>query len=102
VEGGILKLLLLGIIIPAALGYVAARWWVTGEATWPGMKSSHLTVQGGTARALALACFGVALLIHARWCWGVLRMRGFYAAGTILALIGILAGLGLALWLHFS
>lgn len=91
--GGRIKLLLLGILLPAVILRIACRAWLTQEAWWPGRQGSGVTVHGESAQAIAIVYLCVAAFVHFRWCWGLLQWDRTFQAGTVCSLLIFLGAL---------
>ncbi|MBK1830101.1 hypothetical protein JIN77_05170 [Verrucomicrobiaceae bacterium R5-34] len=99
-NGGVFKLVLLGVLLPGWIMYHASEAWLNESAIWYG-QSTDVTLSGPAARAMAIVYGGVALFCHFRWFWG---LQGYYRTweiGTIVALLGFVGGLITALVLAF-
>ena len=91
-SGGKGKIILLGIVIPAVIGFLAAKAWITEEAFWPG-KRGGMTITDDAARAMAVCYLSVALFCHFRWFWGLLGAPRIFLAGTVCSLLAFLVSL---------
>ena len=54
------KLLLLGILLPVVIAYLAAQAWVHETAYWPGRGTRGVNITGDAARYLAVCYLSVA------------------------------------------
>ena len=91
-NGGSLKLLVLGIIVPGTVAYFGYQAWASQEAWWPG-RGGGVMVHGEAAQAMAAAYLSMAAFIHFRWFWGLLRAERTFQAGTVLSLFSFLIAL---------
>ncbi|MEC5129220.1 hypothetical protein VSU19_20840 [Verrucomicrobiales bacterium BCK34] len=91
-SGGSVKLVVLGFALPSVIFYFAIKGWITQEALWIG-RDNDQEVSGVSAQAISVAYFGVGLVCHIRWFWGLLGFGRIFEVGTILSVILILAGL---------
>ena len=94
-NGGKVKLVVLGLLVPAIIAGFAARSWIQQEAWLPTKTSGWYGVHGQDALATAAAYLSAAVFMHSRWCWGLLGFDRIFQAGTILAL---LAFVGSMIW----
>lgn len=85
-----------GLLLPAIpiayalYGFIAGEIWIPGRRGGPWL---HLS--GIDAYAIATAVFGVGLLFHIKHIWGGSeRLSPWVQPAQILALIGIIAGIG--------
>lgn len=95
--GGKVKLVLLGILLPLGLAWLAADDWTSEQAYIPGGRGGGITVHGDAARAVACCLGFAALFAHARWFWGLLNLYGTWKVLTVLSLIGLLCSMAAAL-----
>lgn len=95
-NGGRVKLVVLGIIVPLIIAWFAGKAWISQEATWFGHRGSSMLVKGDTARALAVCEFAAAAFCHFRWFWGLLPAYRVFTYGTALSMILGLGGFGAA------
>jgi hypothetical protein len=96
-EGGRVKLILLGLVVPGVIAYFAARAWVNQQAYWPGSRGSGMTVRGEAAQALAMAYMSIGAFMHFRWCWGLMSAHRTFQIGTVCSLLVFLGCLIYAL-----
>ena len=102
-SGGLFKLVILGCLVPLAIGYFAVDGWIEREAVWFGSRRSRVRLTGLAAQAMSVSYFSMAVFCHFRWCWGLLGHYAIWKAGSVLALLGFLGGLGVAfhqVWVH--
>lgn len=97
-SGGYLKLFLLGILLPGAIGYFGVQAWNTGEVAWLNSE----TLKGLPAKSLAGTYLSLALFCHSRWFWGIVPVHFLFKIGSLVSLLGLLAALGTALYHLFS
>jgi hypothetical protein len=97
-SGGYLKLFILGIILPGAVGYFGWLAWTTGQAAWFDSK----VVEGLAAQSLAVAYSSLALFCHSRWFWGIVPVNFLFKIGTLISLLGLIAALGIGLYHLFT
>jgi len=100
-SGGWVKMVLLGIIVPVGIGYAGVQAWMTEEAVWFGRRGVDLVVRGRTARALGVVYGSVGLFCHFRWLWGLIPVYRVFEIGTMASLLGILGGIGFAVYYAF-
>lgn len=100
-SGGRVKLVLLGILLPAAIVWYGVDAWISGQTVWFGEGNTDLEVKGPTAKSLGVAYASVGLFCHFRWCWGLLPIYRVFEIGTVLSLLGFLGGFGCALFHAF-
>jgi hypothetical protein len=92
-NGGRVKLILLGLIIPGIIAYFAIRAWLTKEAYWPSRRGQGLIVHGESAQALAVVYLSVAAFFHFRWFWGLIQADRVFQIGTVCSLLTFLGAL---------
>ena len=100
-SGGKVKVILLGIILPTAIGYFGATGLLSKEALWIGSES-NINVTGRTAVAISIAYSGVGLLCHIRWVWGLLGFHHIFEIGTVISTLAIISGIAAAFWFEFG
>ncbi len=100
-SGGWVKLVLLGILLPAVIIHAGVTAWITEQAIWFG-DGADIEVKGATAKSLGVVYGCVGLFCHFRWCWGLIPVYRVYHPGTVFSLLGILTGMGFAVWHAFS
>ena len=91
-SGGRGKMVILGILLPAAIAYFAVNAWTSEEAIWFGRGSSDMTIKGDAARSMAITYLAVALFAHFRWFWGLLPSYRMFTVGIVLSMILGLGG----------
>ena len=96
-SGGKLKMVLLGILLPLALGYYAGRGFMKEAMYFPGRNGGE-TIHGIAARWLALCYFSAGAAAHFRWWWGRLSSYRIFTWGTTLAMILWISGCSGAIW----
>lgn len=94
-NGGRTKPVVLGVLLPLAIGFLAIRAWLRQEAIWFG-EDADMPLVGPAARSMAVVYFSVALFCHFRWFWGLIPVYRIFEIGTVAALLGFLGGLGFA------
>ena len=97
-----MKLIVLGVLLPLAIGYFGVQAWITEEATWFGRGSSDIVVHGRTAKSLGAAYTSVGLFCHCRWFWGLLPVYRVFEVGTLVSLLGFLVALCFGVYYLFS
>src|SRR6478735_4258051 len=95
-NGGKMKLILLGIIVPATIAVIAIRAWILQEASLPTKTSGWYCVHGQDARAAAAAYLSAAVFAHSRWFWGLLGAERVFLTGTI---VSLLTFVGAMIWI---
>jgi hypothetical protein len=86
--GGKWHLLGYGILVPLVIAYFAFRAWEEREALWistEGIAKDKITGDGARAMAVCYGC--AAVLMHFRWCWGLLGFERVARAGVTIALL---------------
>lgn len=101
-SGGRFKMVILGVLLPTAIGYFAARSWICQEAIWFGRGGGSMTVKGEAARSLAVCYLGAAGFCHFRWFWGLVPSYRAFTIGIVLSLIVGLGGCGGAFYYVFK
>ncbi|MGJ8696526.1 MAG: hypothetical protein ACSHYF_09425 [Verrucomicrobiaceae bacterium] len=94
-NGGNLKLILLGIILPLVIFYFARQAWVTEEAVWFGRRHD-VTIQGDAAKWMSLAYASVGGFCFSRWCLGIIASYRLFELGTILSILSFIISLIMA------
>ena len=88
------KLLLLGILLPVVIAYLAAQAWIHETVYWPGRGTLGVNITGDAVRYLAVCYLSVATFCHSRWFWGTLQFERVFKAGIICSMItGLISGL---------
>ncbi|MFT4177225.1 MAG: hypothetical protein QM627_11290 [Luteolibacter sp.] len=101
-SGGRVKQIVLGVILPLAIGYFAYQAWVTREALWLGFGTNGtLKLDGKAAQAMALCYLAPALFAHFRWFWGLVPVYKIFEIGVVLAILVGLGGCGAAYYYRF-
>jgi hypothetical protein len=100
-SGGRVKLVLLGILLPALILHTGLTAWFSEEAVWFGQGNSDIEVKGATAKSLGVVYSCVGLFCHFRWCWGLVPVYRVYHTGTVVSLLGIITGMAFAAWHAF-
>ena len=100
-NGGRLKMVLAGLLLPLWVGYRAWVAWTTETAIWFGNRSSDMEVKGDTAKAIAVCYLAAALFAHFRWFWGLWPCYRLFEIGIVLAMILGLGGCGSAWYFAF-
>jgi hypothetical protein len=96
-NGGRVKLILLGCLIPGIIAWFAIKAWLMKEAYWPGRRGSGMLVHGESAQAMAVVYLSVAAFFHFRWFWGLIQTHQIFQIGTICSLLLFLGALIYAL-----
>ena len=96
-SGGRLKMVFLGLLLPAWIAFHAWKAWTSREAIWFG-DGTEMDVTGDTARAMAVCYLATALLAHFRWFWGLWPSFRVFEIRTILSIILGLGGCGSAFY----
>jgi hypothetical protein len=92
-NGGRVKLILLGCLVPGIIAWFAINAWITQEAYWPSRRGSGMRLHGESAQAMAFVYLSVALFFHFRWFWGLLQAERVYLTGTVCSLMLFLGAL---------
>ena len=93
-NGGRVKLILLGCLIPGIIAWFAINAWLMKEAYWPGgRRGPGMTVRGEAAQAMAVMYLSVAGFFHFRWFWGLIQFDRVFQIGTVCSLLLFLAAL---------
>ncbi len=100
-SGGRVKMILLGMMAPLAIGGYAVHAWIVQEATWFGRRSTDIVVTGEAARALAVCYFAIAAFCHFRYFWGLWPAYRVFEIGIVLSMIVGLGGCGAACYYTF-
>lgn len=99
-QGGRVKMILLGILLPAALAWYAWRGFSTEMIWWPG-RARGATLQGESARILALCYLAAAGVAHFRWFWGLIPSYRIFTWGTALSMLLWIGGCGTVIYREF-
>ncbi|MEI6656143.1 MAG: hypothetical protein WCP45_15370 [Verrucomicrobiota bacterium] len=100
-NGGRVKLVLLGILLPLIVAYFGIRACITEEAICYYRHSGAIVEHGRAAMALGVTYTSVGLFGHVRWFWGLLPAYRVFEIGTVISLLGISGGLCWLCWLTF-
>ena len=100
-SGGRGKMIVLGILLPLAVGYYAGKSWINQEAVWLGRSGPDMIVKGEAAKALAVCYFAAAAFCHFRWFWGLVPVYRVFTVGIVLSMIVGLGSCGTACYYVF-
>ena len=104
-NGGRVKLVLMGILLPLIVAYFGVRAWITEETIcyYPGRFGQYgpIVEHGRAAMALGVTYTSVGVFGHVRWFWGLLPACRVFEIGTVVSLLGISGGLCWLLWLTY-